>query len=591
MKGSRYLLFLLFLPLLAASCAPADSGTPNGVTTDGQPTVTATAEVETSAETVTEDTAPTLKQTDLIVNPELWATPTLPGGEFMLTMEISDYTSFQHDILRESIKAYNVGTTDSVYGEHKYLAGEWANCLLNRPTGTDIGSSKPINNVFLDGDPQTREEAVKLVKEFIVGQFVEGVEHPWASMNGHYVWQHYAAEAGFDIIGSEIGENVYNYQFHYAMSRGAARQYGTAWFIDFSSWHGPGILDYTEQKIWRDYSSPDNGHSLSLMERSFVSAYMSGADGVVAEAGAYIGFYDTIDPETGLYKISPYGETCRAFNEFSQANPDVGITYTPVVIILDYYNGMGHPTVKKAFGRFDYTPGDFMTYDLVELLWGKDAWVVEANADETGALVSNAYGDSFDVLLQNASPEVLATYPALLLSGDITLSPKEAETYRTYVKNGGTLILNTAYLKYFPAYEGTLTDNRYTVTDGAGRVIVYGPDYSVEALDGILSEVIDELVPFSYSEDVQSILNVADGCYYLTLINNDGVTKRHHVPFKLKKAIVNHYKKELTVQYMGGHEISSVSDIYGGHDVKLTDQSFEIQLMPGEIAILKIEVK
>lgn len=148
MKGSRYLLFLLFLPLLAASCAPADSGTPNGVTTDGQPTVTATAEVETSAETATEDTAPTLKQTDLIVNPEMWATPTLPGGEFMLTIEISDYTSFRHDILRESIKTYNVGTTDSVYGEHKHLAGEWANCLLNRPTGTDIGSASPSTMSF-----------------------------------------------------------------------------------------------------------------------------------------------------------------------------------------------------------------------------------------------------------------------------------------------------------------------------------------------------------------------------------------------------------------------------------------------------------
>ncbi len=40
---------------------------------------------------------------------------------------------------------------------------------------------------------------------------------PWASFNGHYPYQHYAAEMGFDAIGSEIGENIHNYQLQLAL--------------------------------------------------------------------------------------------------------------------------------------------------------------------------------------------------------------------------------------------------------------------------------------------------------------------------------------------------------------------------------------
>jgi len=56
----------------------------------------------------------------------------------------------------------------------------------------------------------------------------------------------------------------------------------------------------------------------------------------------------------------------------------------------------------------------------------------------------------------------------------LIITTKEIAKYRNYVHNGGTLVLNTVYLPYFPAYQQEMTDDHYTVHDGEGTVIVYG---------------------------------------------------------------------------------------------------------------------
>lgn len=132
---------------------------------------------------------------------------------------------------------------------------------------------------------------------------------------------------------------------------------------------------------------------------------MSGASAVVAEAGAAIAFYTQI--ENGMYKLSPYGEVCKNFNAFTQAYSDVGITYTPIAIALDYYHGMDRqPSGSKAFGKFAYNSGDMMSHNLIDMIW-PGTWSVESRGNETGALTNGPYGDSFDFLLQNASQAVL----------------------------------------------------------------------------------------------------------------------------------------------------------------------------------------
>lgn len=579
------IVMILLLGLIGSSCTQNEESM-NTISDDINTEETADdSAVNTEEEHMQDYNVSYPRNKGLIRNPELWKTPSLENGEFVLTIEFGTIGNYQPKTLLDSIEAYDLGTIDGVQPTAKSSAAEWGVVVVNYGKGSKDAAGRLIRqNRLVSENPQTREEALEMIQEFLINQYVKDEPHPWYSMNGHYCWHHYAGETGFDVIGSELGENVYSYQLHYAMCRGAARQYGAAWFIDFSSWHGPGILDYSDHRIWGGYSGIHNGHSMSLIERTFVASYMSGADGVVAEAGAALSFYDTIDPETNLYKLSPYGQVCQDFRAFTKANPDVGITYTPIAIVLDYYHGMGHPFVKKAFGQFSYTDGDFMTYNLVDLLWD-DAWYTETHANEVGTLLNNAYGDNFDILLQNASPELLDTYPVLILSGDIKLSDEEIAKYRNYVHNGGTLVLNTVYLPYFPAYQQEMTDDQYTIHDGEGTVIVYGPDYSVQPLDGIIRELVGRYVPFTYSENIQSILNVKDNVYYLTLINNEGVIKMRHEPVVIDQSAA----KNMTVQYTGTQKIKSVYDIYREKEMTFSDGIFEITLGPGEIAILKIE--
>ena len=586
MKKSKILTALLGM-LLLVSCSPTPSGNTNASTTDVNTTTQSV--VESTTETKEPDAEiSSLKQSDWITDPAIWETPTVRGEDFIFTVE--EVTG--NELLRKSMEYHGIGNFAGVYPSQTFFAAEWGYSVLNMATGSMDGAGRVINNVYLDGDPRTREEALAIIREFFLNQYIQGSEHPWYSMNGHHCWHHYAAEFGCDILGSEIGENIHGYQLHIAMNRGAARQYGKAWFIDFSSWHGAGILDYSQKKYWGEYSSPDNGHSINLLKRSMIASYMSGADGFVAEGGGYICVNDTVDPETGVYSLTPYGEACKEFKEFTQANPDVGITYTPVAVVLDYYHGMDRqPDHMKAFGKFEYTAGDTMTHELIDLIWN-DTWSVERNGNEKGALSNNDFGDSFDFLLQNASPEVLASYPALLLSGDIVLSEAEIDNYRAYVQNGGTLVLNNAYLKYFPEYTGELVNDRYDVTDGEGRVIVYGPDHSIKNLRKILKELIAEYIPFSYSDDIQSIVNIADGYFYLTLMNNEGITKTHHqAPDELEAKYIRRMTRDLTISYTGDHELLSVTDIYGGRKVSLDGKELSVTLKPGEIVVLKIKVK
>ena len=194
-----------------------------------------------------------------------------------------------------------------------------------------------------------------------------------------------------------------------------------------------------------------------------------------AEAGGALAFLTTLDDQS-RYQLSPYGEVCKRLREFSLAHPDVGIACTPFAVVMDFYHG-AYPGFgkRKAFWQFDYNAGDTMTWELINLIW-PGGWEVMGRK-ERGAMVNGPFGDTFDVLLQNASAAVLNSYPGLILSGDLRLSVAEVTRFTNYVHQGGTLFLNTAYLREFPEYAKlSAAGSRRNLTAGKGRVIVYGPD-------------------------------------------------------------------------------------------------------------------
>jgi len=588
MKLKRiFLSFILFALALSSCTGTADNSAPDDTTAaDQEPPVTPAPAEETSPPPppepiiYTKDTYPkpvfgsdvgyNLKLSDFVSNPVLWGTPMLRESGAYFEVRFDKNGSWDFEVTEKSIEYHKLG--EHVSYRPAAHAAEWGYSITHLD-GLIDGAGMEIKTGFAGEDaPKTRQEAVEKIWDYLQRQYIKGADHPWESINGHYPWHHYAGEAGFDVLGSEIGENINNYQWHIALTRGAARQYQTPWTMDFSNWHGPSVGDWNDVPTWGIYSNPDGGHSMSLMERSYLMSYMAGADCTVAEGGSLMCFTKNIVDVH--YELSPYGEVCRKINAFITANPDIGLGYTPFGIVLDYYHGSYPGFERKAFHHFPYDAGDNMTWRLINMIWPGGWEVMEKK--EVGTMVNGPYGDLFDVMLQNASQEVLNSYPVLILTGSLVPSNEEITRYVEYVNQGGTLILNTVYLQYFPSDFG---DNE--------NVIVYGEeDYNISELGEILLAQIERFVPFTFSTDIQYLINVKNGSLLVTLINNDGVRKHHD----MTPAVIDESKfRDVIVTYTGNLALKSVADIYNGQDVSLDRTAASITIPAGGMAVLEFK--
>ncbi len=519
-------------------------------------------------------------QKDYISNPKLWATPTLSNDGFVVEIEMGNEGGIRStEKTKRSIEQYNMGSHKSLLPSIK--AAEWGYTVLNLPTGSMDGAGRVINNIYLDNKASIadRETALKTIMKFVKTQYqVKDQNTRWYSMNGHHCWHHYAGAEGATILASEIGENIHGYQLHIAMNRGAARQYSKPWVIDFSSWHGASILDYSKGKVWKEYSGSKNGHSISLVERSMLMSYMAGADGVVAEAGSVICFYDDVTADD-CYKLSPYGKVFQKLYQFSKNYSDVGITYTPFAVLLDQYHGMDRqPSGQHAFGKFSYNQGDLETFKLIETLWPQ-TFSVEKNGNEVGTMVNSKYPDAVDFLLQGASLDMLKTYKVIMLSGDLTLTPAQVADLRSYAADGGIVLASSRHLDQLD-FNGTGDVAMREEIVGKGKIIGYASSYLKKVLDTYLKDML----PIEVEGDVEYFVNVADGAFYVTLINNDGVTKLPKSSMKKD----NSKSKDVTINYKAKNKIQSVEELWNKNDVSVEGRTIKFRMQPGDCYVLKI---
>lgn len=519
-------------------------------------------------------------QKDYISNPSLWTGPSLSNDGFVVEIEMGAESSVRStERTKKSIDHYNMGVYQSPLPEIR--AAEWGYTVLNLHTGQIDGAGRKINNIYLDNmaSINDRKTALETIMRFVKTQYrVEDGITPWYSMNGHHCWHHYAGATGATVLASEIGENIHGYQLHIAMNRGAARQYNKPWVIDFSSWHGASILDYSKTKIWKEYSGAKYGHSINLVERSMLMSYMAGADGVVAEGGGAICFYDDITTDDH-YKLSPYGKVFQKLYQFSKANSNVGITYTPFAVLLDQFHGMDRqPSGQQAFGKFGYNQGDMETFNLIETLWPQ-TFSVEKNGNEIGAMVNSKYPDAVDFLLQGASLDMLKTYKAVMLSGDIKLTPAQIADLRSYAAEGGVVLASDRHLDQL-SFNGTGDTAIREEKVGKGKIV----GFDSSALKDILNEYLKEMLPIEVEGDVEYFVNVADGAFYVTLINNDGVMKSPKTPVQFDSS----KRKDIVINYKAKNSIQTVEELWNSRKVQVEGRTIKFRMLPGDCYILKI---
>jgi hypothetical protein len=298
---------------------------------------------------------------------------------------------------------------------------------------------------------------------------------------------HALSEWGVRSIGMETAAVQPMTAMRLAFNRGAARQYGGNVFYYHAPNFGDSATVFTKQL---SYAGPDNffhsrygatmGPSLSWYRKSYYLYYMSGASAIYLEQG----FDQFFKPGPGEhpFQLNPLGRITDEFIRFVEKHPDPGTPYTPIAFLLDPAHG---------FEMTDYPQWPFEVSQInrsdraLRELFGAAYYPGpvregEPASGERQAFVPGIFGNIFDVLVASpsqsrpntgsadgpsapaganttrraqAQPPISAidAYHAVIVGGRVDWTKQWADKLGSYVRNGGTLVLNSAQVKGLPA--------------------------------------------------------------------------------------------------------------------------------------------
>ena len=351
---------------------------------------------------------------------------------------------------------------------------------------------------------------------------------------GSLGFSHYYAEMNHRMIGLELGTGLQSSIMRCAFLRGASRQYDLlthghiSMFIanieqkpDFYSskcfpQEGRGI------KIEFQYGHPDGGIPTHLAKRLWFASYMYGFSLCGMEGGL---FFDDMcalpkefsgieaqgvrpdlpveredasvcDMATEIQKrnlqrgweleanLTPFGREYRKWVWITRARPNRGVQYSPIALVLDFYHGwnppvhkgMGQSDPEKVWGNIPYSLGDFQIDQFFH-------WVFPGYAEycfapnQRGCLTPTPFGDSFDVILSNASQEVFGKYQAAVLLGKVPDDSGFAANLEAFVRSGRSLVMCTRQMTADLVRLSGVNVIDSDLTDSTSRSLVTGKTY------------------------------------------------------------------------------------------------------------------
>jgi hypothetical protein len=316
---------------------------------------------------------------------------------------------------------------------------------------------------------------------------------------------HPLGEWGVTLLGMETAAVQPMTAMRIAFTRGAARQFGGAFYYYHAPNFGDTATTFTNTQNFGgpDYFlhsryGPTMGPSMSWYRKSYYLYYMSGASAIYLEQG----FDQFFKPGPGQHplQLNPLGRITDEFMRFAEKHPGRGTPYTPIAFLLDPAHG---------FEMTDYPQWPFEVSQInksdraLRELFGVAYYpglVVEgepAIADRQ-PFVAGVFGDIFDVLVATPTikdavdrdtlneairvspsslivrPEVRPPFPpvdsyrAIVVGGQPDLPEAWANRIPDYVVNGGTIVVNAAQRKNFSdAFLGIRFTNEFAETDGA----------------------------------------------------------------------------------------------------------------------------
>lgn len=255
-----------------------------------------------------------------------------------------------------------------------------------------------------------------------------------------------------------------------AFLRGAARAAGIPYFIHWSAWGGH---DGGPQRYGKD-GKIAIGYTPSLQLREWIFGWLAGAESmtIFEEAGSQAWYHD----KDGNRHLSPSAHNLAQLTKLAMHDGLPGLPaakrvgpYAPFAVMLErhhgYTPGRGYiwwDTVTwtrnedniRAFFDAAWPSHEYFYGGAKHWEWEQSAWKdvesfrrlrsegLETEDYEKGVMGDTRWGDTFDAITEDASPELLAKYKVIILLGGIRLGPELRIRLREYVDAGGVVIVN-----------------------------------------------------------------------------------------------------------------------------------------------------
>ena len=286
-----------------------------------------------------------------------------------------------------------------------------------------------------------------------------------------------------DMVCSEIGENVPNFNMMLASNRGAARAYDRRWMIDHSTWWAP-------RGNAGEQVSPREGHTPWCLFTSLLDAAMGGADFVQLEVD-----WAAHDKQ---WHLLPWGQAMKTLYSLTRRIGARGETVTPMAILLGHENGW--PGVGwrigdvRGTGLFDGLRHQFMqtrdadlSLKLLDVFYPgfeRSGW----DPEYPGFLAESPLGVC-DVVPDNLPAAKYNRYRALVALGYHRMTDALRENLVQYVNQGGvvvcsdTLFLDEQEKPLRPAAAESLIGCEVEFQEGE-LIHLYQPTGTLAAVEG-----------------------------------------------------------------------------------------------------------
>ena len=248
----------------------------------------------------------------------------------------------------------------------------------------------------------------------------------------------YSYDAGVDFCSVEVAPRNMEQIMNFA--RGSQRAYKKpilgAWLAH--EWYGGNInLDELKAKrMWVEY----------------MTSYLAGIDFICLEGGYsdIHTFGDNFPEEHPVVQRNL--KTAIDFAKFANEDvrPGENGPITKVAFVQGNYDGFGWGNSSSLWGQyfdesFGYGNPEF-SYRVLDDVYRKSEWHNTKNYGDVDLSQAPAYG-MYDVVPATAPLEVLKQYELIIFCGWNTMTKEILDTFKSYVKGGGKLLVTAAHLR------------------------------------------------------------------------------------------------------------------------------------------------